>query len=177
MATAISQLPGLISLDEYLHTSYHPDCEFIDGFLEERNVGEVIHGLLQIEVGYWFRSRSSEWNIRVIAELRTQVSESRVRLPDITVAYNDAAMTEQVRKTPPLIAIEVLSPSDRIARVLVRLEDLWRMGIRNIWVLDPVDRAALVYTENGLSMVEAERLTVANSPIYLDLKEVFSALD
>jgi hypothetical protein len=44
-------------------------------------------------------------------------------------------------------------------------------------VLDPVDRAALVYTENGLSMVEAERLTVANSPIYLDLKEVFSALD
>jgi Uma2 family endonuclease len=177
MATAVVPVPAVISLEEYLNTSYHPDCEFVDGVVEERNVGEVTHGLLQIEVGYWFRSRSSEWNIRAIAELRTQVSANRVRLPDITVAYNDAAMKEQVRETPPLIAIEILSPSDRIPRVLVRLADFWKMGIHNIWVLDPIDRVALVYTENGLRVAETERLTVADSPIFLDLNEVFSALD
>ncbi len=177
MATATLAETDLVSLQEYLHTSYRPDCDFVDGRIEERNVGEVTHGLLQIEIGYWFRSHRSEWNIRVIAELRTQVSPSRVRLPDITVAYNDAAMKEPVRETPPLIAIEILSPSDRIPRMLVRLADFWKMGIRNIWVLDPVERVALIYTENGLRVVEAERLTVADSPIYLDLNEVFSALD
>jgi Uma2 family endonuclease len=109
--------------------------------------------------------------------LRTRVSASRVRLPDVTVAHDDAAMKERVPETPSLIAIEVLSPEDRIPRVLVRLADFWKMGIRNIWVLDPVERVALIYTENGLRVVEAERLTVADSPIYLDLNEVFSELD
>jgi len=29
-----------ISLEEYLSTSYSPDCDFVDGQIEERNVGE-----------------------------------------------------------------------------------------------------------------------------------------
>ena len=40
MATA----PTLISVEEYLSTSYHPDCDYVDGELEERNVGEYSHG-------------------------------------------------------------------------------------------------------------------------------------
>ncbi len=31
-------VPQLLSIEEYLHTSYHPDCDFVDGHLEERNV-------------------------------------------------------------------------------------------------------------------------------------------
>ena len=37
----------LISVQEYLHTSYHPDCDYVDGELEERNVGGYPHGKLQ----------------------------------------------------------------------------------------------------------------------------------
>jgi hypothetical protein len=28
-----------VSLAEYLNTEYEPDCEYLDGVLEERNVG------------------------------------------------------------------------------------------------------------------------------------------
>ncbi len=140
-------------------------------------MGDVQHSLLQAELAFWFRSHRADWNIRVMTELRTRVSKSRVRLPDVTVALDDEDMKRKIRETPSLIAIEVLSSEDRIPRVLVRLADFWKMGIRNIWVLDPVERVALIYTENGLRVFEAERLTVADSPIYLDLKEVFSALD
>ena len=177
MATAPAISPALISMDEYLHTIYHPDCDFVDGQLEERNVGETRHSLLQAELAIWFGTHRRDWKIRVMTELRTRVSSSRVRLPDVAVAYDDAAMAERVRETPPLIAIEVLSPDDRLPRMLVRLADFWKMGIRNIWVLDPAERMALIYTENGLRVAEADRLEVADSPIYLDLNEVFSALD
>jgi Uma2 family endonuclease len=177
MATATVVSPALISMEEYLHTIYHPDCDFVDGVVEERNVGDVKHSLLQVELAFWFRSRRADWKIRVMTELRTRVSATRVRLPDVSVAYDDAGMAAKIRETPLLIAIEVLSPEDRLPRVLVRLADFWKMGIRNIWVLDPAERAALIYTENGLRVVEVERLTVADSPIYLDLQEVFSALD
>jgi Uma2 family endonuclease len=177
MATASQVSPALISIEEYLHTSYHPDCDFVDGVVEERNVGDLKHSLLQGEVVFWFNLHRREWQIRVLPEYRTRVGATRVRLPDVTVAYDDAAMKERVRETPSLIAIEVLSPDDRIPRVLVRLADFWEMGIRNIWVLDPVERVAFVYTENGLRVAQGERLTVADSKIYLDLTEVFSALD
>lgn len=177
MAAAVSPIRALVSLDEYLHTMYHPDCDFVDGVLEERNMGDIKHSLLQVELAFWFRSRRTEWNIRVMTELRTRVSDSRVSLPDVSVAYDDSAMAERVRETPPLIAIEVLSPEDRLPRILVRLSDFWKMGIPNVWVLDPEERVAFTYTESGLRVLEENRLTVADSPIYLDLREVFSSLD
>jgi Uma2 family endonuclease len=177
MAAATQTVSALLSLEEYLRTSYHPDCDFVDGRIEERNLGETKHGLLQIEVGFWFRSRKIEWNIRVITELRTRVSQTRVRIPDVTVASDDAAMREQVRTTPPLIAIEILSPDDRINRVILRLEDFLRMGVKNVWLLDPIERVGYTLTVEGLRLVDGDRISVPDSPIYLDLPEVFSALD
>ncbi len=29
----------LHGIDEYLNTSYEPDCDYVDGFIEDRNVG------------------------------------------------------------------------------------------------------------------------------------------
>jgi hypothetical protein len=37
----------LISLDTYLTTSYEPDVDYVDGVLEERNVGEYDHNIVQ----------------------------------------------------------------------------------------------------------------------------------
>ena len=31
---------ALVPLEEYLRTTYHPDCEWVDGEVKERNVGE-----------------------------------------------------------------------------------------------------------------------------------------
>jgi Uma2 family endonuclease len=132
---------------------------------------------LQVEVAFWFRSHKAEWNIRVITELRTRVGRTRVRIPDVSVAYDDDAIKEQVRTTPPLIAIEILSPEDRLNRIIVRLQDYLVMGVQNLWVLDPTERVAYIYTSSGLKLIEAARLTIPNSPIYLDLPEIFSALD
>lgn len=32
--------PTLLSIEEYLRSSYHPDADFVDGEIEERNLGE-----------------------------------------------------------------------------------------------------------------------------------------
>ena len=46
----------LISVAEYLAASYHPDREYIDGILEERNLGEYDHANLQSALLVWFRN-------------------------------------------------------------------------------------------------------------------------
>jgi Uma2 family endonuclease len=169
--------PQLMTMDEYLRTSFRPDCDFVDDHIEERNLGETAHSLLQMEVGFWFRSRRTEWNIRTMTELRTRVGPNRIRIPDVSVAYDDAAMAERVRQTALLIAIEILSPEDRLPRVLVRLEDFRKMGIQNIWLLDPEERIAFTYADAGLRQVEASRIEVPETQIFMDLAEIFAALD
>ena len=35
----MSALPALVSVEEYLRTAYRPDCDYVDGIVEDRNVG------------------------------------------------------------------------------------------------------------------------------------------
>ncbi len=39
--------PAFVSVDEYLHTTYHPDCDYVDGELEGRNMGHVLDSHIQ----------------------------------------------------------------------------------------------------------------------------------
>jgi Uma2 family endonuclease len=177
MAAVAQTVPSLISMEEYLRTAYHPDCDFVDGRLEERTMGTPKHGLLQMQLGYWFISHQADWRVRVMSEVRTRVSETRVRLPDVCVVPMEGASAGEIRVTPPLLAIEILSPDDRMNRVIERLDDFLAMGAAHLWVLDPEERTAYTYTAEGLKLVKTPELRVPDSPVYVNLVELFSALD
>jgi len=172
MATAST----LISIEEYLRTSYHPDCDFVDGQIEERNVGERDHNRLQIVLGAWFLAHEKDWNIYVLTEQRTHISSSKVRIPDVCLLRGDAPK-EQVLNTPPLLCVEILSPEDRLPRIANRLDDFARMGVPNLWILDPQDRVAYDYASSGLLKLTTDRLAIPNTEIYVDLPTLFAALD
>src|SRR5216684_5292998 len=75
----------LISVEEYLATSYRPDCDYVDGRVEERNLGEWDHSSLQTRVAAYFFARRKEWGISVVVEQRVQVKPTRFRIPDVCV--------------------------------------------------------------------------------------------
>jgi hypothetical protein len=89
-----------ITVDEYLHSSYHPDCDYVDGELQERNLGEKDHAQVQINLGTWLRNHDKEWNTRSYTELRMQVAPSRFRVADVCVFSRDQVV-EQVPSRPP----------------------------------------------------------------------------
>ncbi len=147
MATA------LISVEEYLRTAYEPDAEYVDGVIEERFLGEDGHGAWQIALGYYFHGRRRELGIRVRSELRTKISERRYRIPDIAVI--DAALPkEPVALTPFLIAIEILSPEDRLSRLIVRLADFEAMGVPAIYIIDPADNSLVRFQAGKFQNVD-----------------------
>ena len=74
-----------------------------------------------------------------------------------------------------MIAIEVLSPEDRLSRIDERLNNFRGFGVPNIWVVDPQKRSAWDCSDGN--WVRKERLEVANSPIYLSLPELFAKID
>jgi Uma2 family endonuclease len=166
---------NLISLEEYLHTIYHPDCDFVDDHIEERTLGEFDHGRLQAALAAWFINREKAWNIRAVVELRTRVTPTRVRIPDVCLLRRDAPR-EPVTLTPPLLCIEILSPEDRLPRVLKVLDDYVTMGVPNLWILDPTDRIAYLYKDNTLKLI-SDRLAVPGTEIYVDLPTLFAEFD
>ncbi len=134
----VSMATALITVEEYLRTSYEPDAEYIDGVIEERPMGEGKHSAWQMTIGAFFFMRSREWHIRVRPELRTQTGTRRYRIPDLAIITPEAA-DQPIATVAPLIAIEILSPEDRIATLLVRLADFESMGIPAIYVVDSED--------------------------------------
>jgi Uma2 family endonuclease len=169
MATTVQ-----VSLETYLTTSYEPDVDYVDGVLEDRNVGEYDHNIVQMAILLWFHSNAKQWRIRTIQEQRTRVASTKVRIPDVCVFARDAPI-EQVFTRPQLIAIEVLSPEDRHSRIDARLNSFRSFGVPNLWVVDPQTRSGWDCSDGN--WVRKERLEVANSPIYLSLPELFLKVD
>ena len=75
----------LISVEEYLHTNYDPDREYVDGEVVERNLGEKTHSTIQGNLIYHFRLSRDEWGVRAYPEQRGQISPTHFRIPDVTV--------------------------------------------------------------------------------------------
>lgn len=163
-----------ISAEEYLRTFWRPDREYVDGEVLERNLGERDHGRLQLILGAWFLRHEREWGIRAVIECRMRTSGTRFRVPDVTVVSRDAP-AEQILSSPPLLVIEILSPEDRVLAYQQRFRDFQTMGVRNAWVLDPLERRAWIVNLANGSMIPATELRIPGTEIQIPLPEIFDA--
>lgn len=163
----------LISVSEYLKSRYRPDCDYVDGRVEERNVGEHDHAALQAALILWFGQHQQDWNIEVLPEQRVQISPTRFRVPDVCLVSLDNPV-EQVLTRPPLACIEILSPEDTMRRMQERIEDYRSLGVANIWILDPGTRRGYDCRPSG--WLDATEFSIPNTPIRLVLSEIFSRM-
>jgi Uma2 family endonuclease len=165
-----------IPVSEYLTTSYRPDCEFVDGEIQERNLGERDHGDLQTRIAFLLCLPQNAGHVHVITELRVQVKADRFRVPDVCVLARHAPR-EQVVRTAPLLCVEVLSPEDTFQRMRDRVRDFLDMGVRAVWIVDPATRTVCVYDRQSIVEHTKGALTVPETSVVLALADIFSVLD
>jgi Uma2 family endonuclease len=173
--SAEDPVPMTMTVDQYLSTMFHPDCDFVDGRIEERNVGEVEHSKVQKMLLRLFAEYEATLGIDALPEVRLQVAKSRFRIPDVMV-LGPGAEPKRIVRTAPLICIEVLSPEDTWKRLSVKLRDYLAMGVPNIWVFDPDKRTAHRFDADGLHLVTEADLVVPGTEIRMIVAEVFSLL-
>jgi Uma2 family endonuclease len=160
----------VVPLSEYLETSYRPDCEYLDGELLERNVGEWDHSRLQGLLLRYLSNREKQWGILVVPEQRVQVRARRIRIPDILVLTGPP--TGPILTAPPFLCIEILSPRDRMAEMQERIDDYLDFGVRYVWLINPRKRRAFIYTSEGVQEVKDGTLYTANPDIRVSLAEL-----
>jgi Uma2 family endonuclease len=168
---------ALVSLEEYLRSDWSPDREYVDGEIQERNLGEYDHASLQDALLGIFRDQRATWHVKARPELRVQVAPQRFRVPDVTVLRADHP-AEQIVVTPPVLCIEVLSPEDRFGRMDQKITDYLQMGVRSVWVIDPLAKSGYDCHGGHLSMWQvASRLHVPETAIEVDVAQLFASLD
>ena len=157
-----------VPVSEYLETSYRPDCEYIDGEIRERNVGETDHSRLQALLIRYLSNREEQWGIIVLPEQRVQVKPTRYRVPDIAVVKGSLPTTPILHE-PPFLCIEVLSRKDSMYDMQDKIDDYLTFGVQHVWVINPRTRRAFLYTADGMREAKDGILRTQNPNIEVPL--------
>ena len=163
---------ALVSVEEYLRSSYSPDREFVEGRVLERNLGEKEHSRLQgalIVYLYNYRKR----NLYAWPEQRVQVKADRFRIPDVCVTEGEPE--EQIFTAPPLICIKILSPEDSLASLHTKVRDYLLFGVPYVWMLNPRTREAHIGSLTGYMLwaTGALRTSPPHPDVAIELDEFF----
>jgi Uma2 family endonuclease len=163
----------LMDVDEYLHTSFDgPDCEYLDGEVVERNMGEGPHSDLQVNLIYLLRRLRPQLGIRVMSEIRTRITPRRFRIPDVAV-WRDDNLGGKIPTVAPFLAIEILSPEDRMTRMLPKVHEYLGIGVEFVWVIDPEEKSALTFSRENPAGAVCDVLSTSNPDIEIPLTSAF----
>jgi Uma2 family endonuclease len=149
MATVASKL---MTADEFFDWVHTPEN---DGRFFELERGEVIempppgklHGFVCANISciHWIyaRQRKKGYVCSNDTGVIVERDPDTVRGVDVTF-YEDAKtaadMEQKYAADPPVLAVEVVSPNDRTNRTLRRVAELLKIGVREVWVIDPQAR-------------------------------------
>jgi Uma2 family endonuclease len=164
----------MVSVEEYLATSFRPDVDYIGGTILERNVGQKDHSKLQGEVFAWFRERRRALRLAAFPEQRIRVGPGRYRVPDVCVVELPEP-DEQVFTRAPYLCVEILSPDDSFPGMQDRFDDYLAMGVENIWVLDPASRRGWRVTGQGHFEALDGVLKSADGRVAMPIAELFAS--
>lgn len=133
------------------------DRMLIRGQLWEKKMTyrNVFHSAVLMHLGYllmsWILSsnRKDLWLVGGEAGIRLRSEPTTIVGVDLAVAFKDAKLfTEKTRTIldePPLLAVEILSPSDRQREVQAKVDEYLATGVKCVWVVDPHFRTVVAH--------------------------------
>lgn len=143
--------PGTAT-EEDLERAPKPICELIDGVLVEKPMG-TRESLLGMFIARLIGNHVEEGDLGVVLGEAgyIRVREAQIRAPDATFipwsSFPDEELPEEAFwSVAPGLVVEVLSPGNTTAEIDRKLTELFAVGCKLAWVIDPETRSAKVYT-------------------------------
>jgi Uma2 family endonuclease len=143
----------LVSVEEYLHTSFEHDAEYVEGRIVYRPEPNKPHSRMQAFLNRKLYEIGQALGYQVWPEqrIRTQANPARYRVPDLCVTFGEP--DEDVFTEPPYLCIEILSPDDVAAEVSAKADEYLTLGVGYVWVVDPVTLNGEIRTRDGVKRV------------------------
>src|SRR5262249_22937975 len=130
--------------------------ELIDGQLVEMKMG-AMSGWVGLRLSHFLETHREAtqcgWVFPCETAYRCFKSKRTVRKPDVSFIRLGRLEGEKLPKgeckIPPDLAAEVVSPNDDYYGVVEKVEEYLAAGVRLVWVIDPQNRIAFVYRQDG----------------------------
>jgi Uma2 family endonuclease len=130
-------------------------CELIDGVLVEKAMG-TRDGLFASYLSRMIWNHAEEFGLGVVlgGDSPFRFRLGLVRLPDVSFVSwaripGDEFPDDAIAELVPDLAVEVLSKSNTLAEIELKLDNYFEAGVRLAWVIDPKKERAKVYTSRS----------------------------
>lgn len=147
--------PGLATEEDLIRLLDGPEkriCELIDGVLVEKAM-ETSEGLFSLYLARKIGNHAEDNDLGLTfgGDSPFRLRLNLVRFPDISfVTWGHIPGGEfpddAVSKIVPDLAVEVLSRSNTLAEIELKLDHYFEAGVRLAWVIDPRKKKARIYT-------------------------------
>jgi Uma2 family endonuclease len=162
MATA-----QFISVDEYLHTSFEYDAEYVEGKIVQRPLPQKNHSRMQGNLYSALTNgiSASQGYVWIDQRIQTKRNPARFRVPDLCVTFEEP--DEQVFTTPPFLCVEILSRDDSALELRSKIAEYLSFGVSYVWVIDPASETGEIHTPEGIERIDDGPF--AAGPLAIDL--------
>ena len=166
-----------MTMEEYLHTSFDgADCDYVDGEVIERNLGELPHAQLQGRLMELLLPLANTLRLQVLPEIRMQTRPTRFRVADVAV-WRAGDIGRRIPTVPPFLVVEILSAEDRLVRLQPKIQEYLAYGVERVWVIDADERRALSYSPADPGGALVDDLRTDDPNITIPLADLLSVLD
>ncbi|MGO0575884.1 Uma2 family endonuclease [Ornithinimicrobium panacihumi] len=150
--------------------------QLIEGELIVSPSPGITHQVVSSEL-FGLLARAAPAHLRVLhAPLDVRAGERTVVQPDLLVVPRTLLEGSEVEQ-PPVLAVEILSPSSRRTDLVRKPEVLAQFGVPHYWVIDPLHPWLRVFTLRGETyesdvVVEGQELFETTEPFPVSFRPV-----
>ena len=157
----------LVSVEEYLHSTFEHDAEYVEGRIVPRSMPQKPHSKMQ---GHLYRAlyeatHPHGYEIWLEQRMRTQATPARYRVPDVCITQGEPP--EDVFTEPPFLCIEILSPGDPAVEVLAKIREYLAFGVAYVWIVDPDTGTGEIHSPDGIQRVENGRFRAGEIEVHI----------
>jgi Uma2 family endonuclease len=157
---------AIVSVEDYLHRTEKPYCEYVDGVLYPKPMPTKLHALVQ----YLLITLLRRQGVEALAEVTVRITPTKYLIPDVIAS---PVIQSPYPTEPVLLCVEILSPEDRVGAMLAKCEQYHAWGVPFCWVVDPEKQTAWQY-HSGSEPQHVDRVgTLSAGELIVSLDELF----
>ncbi len=150
-------LTKLYSYADYFKWKFEERVELIKGLIHKMSPApspthQLVSGKLFLEIGLFFRNKACKvfpapFDVR-LPDSKKQIADKQVFTvvqPDICVICDPAKIDNHGCIGAPDLVVEILSPGNTEKEMGIKFDLYEENGIKEYWVVEPVDKVILVY--------------------------------
>jgi Uma2 family endonuclease len=147
----------LVSVEEYLHSTFEHDAEYVEGRIVPRSMPQKPHSRMQVCLVRMLYQAAHPLGYEIWTEqrVRTQTAPARYRVPDLCLTLGEPP--EDIFTDPPFLCVEILSPDDTAVAVWAKVREYLAFGVAYVWVVDPNTGNGEIHSPDSIERVENGR--------------------